>query len=127
MKRGRGGSRKHPADCKCGECPKMGRPKAERLTDNKVATRVLAQVKVEKLWLRIIAIEVQKIEADPTKASTGQLRETLKYLENRSLGNCTDNVNHMHDKPLEVNAVLTLGEGMRLAMEKADQRVRERK
>lgn len=49
----------------------------------------------------------------------------LRYQDDRDLGRPVDTVNHLHDKPLEVNATLTLGEGMRLAMEKADKRLQE--
>jgi len=49
-----GGSRKHPADCKCGDCPKIGRPKQQRSTNAAVASRVLAQAKAEQLWLSMI-------------------------------------------------------------------------
>lgn len=113
----RGGSRKHPADCKCGNCPKMGRPKAERPTDNKVATRVLAQVKAEKLWIEIIEFEKQNLK-DPRGSTTG-LREALKYLENRSLGNCVDTVNHIHDKPIEMNVTVSLAEAIQKARKRA--------
>jgi hypothetical protein len=63
-------------------------------------------VKVEKLWLEIIERERINMQ-DPKHGSSAGLRETLKYLENRSLGNCVDTVNHMHDKPSEVDATLT--------------------
>jgi hypothetical protein len=33
----------------------------------------------------------------------------------------------VHDKPIEHNVTLSLGEGMRLAMQKAEERVRSRK
>ena len=44
-KKGRGGSRKHPDDCKCGNCPVMGRKKQERPTNANVALRVLQEAK----------------------------------------------------------------------------------
>jgi hypothetical protein len=106
-----------------GARPGAGRKKTERPTNSAVATAVLAEVKVKEKWKLIIAIETEKAE---TKGVTSGLRETLKYLENRSLGNCVDTVNHLHDKPLEMNVQLSLGEGMRIAMEKAEQRVRAR-
>jgi len=61
------------------------------------------------------------------KFSIIPLVNLLRYLEDRAYGRPVDTVNHLHDKPLEVNATLTLGEGMRLAMEKAEQRVRNRR
>lgn len=53
--------------------------------------------------------------------------ETRRYLYDRAKGKATITVNHLHDKPLEVNATLNLGEGMRLAMQKADERLRNLK
>jgi len=53
--------------------------------------------------------------------------ETRKYLYDRAKGKAMITVKHLHDKPLEVNATLTLGEGMRIAMQKAEERVRSRK
>ena len=58
-----------------------GRKKQDRPPNGAVATKVLAAVKVEEKWKRIIAIETEKAE---TKGITSGLRETLKYLENRS-------------------------------------------
>ena len=140
-----GGSRKHPADCKCGNCPKMGRPKSDRPTNSAVASKVLAQAKAQQLWLSMIDLERRRLGINQDGslserekgAITGPdyqgrfsiipLTNLLRYLEDRAYGRPVDTVNHLHDKPLEVNATLTLGEGMRLAMEKAEQRVRDRK
>lgn len=143
--KGRGGSRKHPPDCKCGNCPKMGRPKQERPTNANVATRVLAQAKAEKLWLSIIELECRRLGIGRSgellqrvndqgiidgpdyqgKFSIIPLVSALRYLEDRAWGRPVDTVNHLHDKPLEVNATLTLGEGMRLAMQKAEARIEQ--
>lgn len=113
----RGGSRKHPSDCKCGSCPKLGRKKADRPTNANVAAKVLAQAKAEKLWLEIIEYEKKNL-TDPRGSTTG-LREALKYLENRAYGNCMDTVNHIHDKPIEMNVTVSLSE----AIQKARKRV----
>ena len=107
-----------------GEGKKLGRPKSQRPVDGNVARKIKARVKAEELWVFLIAQAAKKARET---GNTADLRNALEYLDNRDLGNTVDNVNHMHDKPLEVNATLTLGEGMRLAMEKAEQRVRERK
>jgi hypothetical protein len=53
--------------------------------------------------------------------------QSRKYLWDRYAGKPVDTINHLHDKPLEATVTLTLGEGMRLAMMKADERVRNRK
>lgn len=79
---------------------------------------MLALVKVEQLWVRIITHEVAKLEADRGSGS-GALRETLKYLENRSLGNCVDTVNHLHDKPLQLNVTVSLAEAVQRARKRA--------
>lgn len=123
----------------------MGRPKSDRPTNSAVASKVLAQAKAQQLWLSMIDLERRRLGINQDGslserekgAITGPdyqgrfsiipLTNLLRYLEDRAYGRPVDTVNHLHDKPLEVNATLTLGEGMRLAMEKAEQRVRDRK
>lgn len=121
----------------------MGRKKSERPTNANVAARILAQAKVERLWLELIELEKERLALNvapiPDTAIAGPfsrwhanvsiipLVNLLRYLEDRAYGRPVDTVNHLHDKPIEVNATLTLGEGMRLAMQKADERVRSRK
>jgi hypothetical protein len=140
-----GGSRKHAADCKCGNCPKMGRPKAVRATNANVAQKVLNEAKAEQLWLSLIDLERRRLGINKTGelsmaekgAITGPdyqgrfsiipLTNLLRYLEDRAYGHPINTVNHLHDKPIEVNATLSLGEGMRLAMQKADERLRNHK
>ena len=53
--------------------------------------------------------------------------ETRKYLYDKGRGKAVITVNHLHDKPMQHEVTLNLGEGMKLAMEKAEQRVRNRK
>jgi len=142
----RGGSRKHPADCKCGNCPRLGRPKQERPTNSNVASKVLAQARAEKLWHSIIELECRRLGIGKTgellvrvndngvidgpdyqgKFSIIPLVNTLRYLEDRAYGRPVDTVNHLHDKPIDVNMTLSLGEGMKVAMQKAEERVRSR-
>ena len=50
-----------------------------------------------------------------------------RWVTEMAQGKAVHHVNHMHDKPLEVNATLTLGEGMKLAMQKAEERLGNRK
>src|SRR5579859_1251483 len=136
-----GGSRKHPADCKCGNCPRIGRPKQERPTNANVAARVLAQAKAEQLWLSMIDLERRRLglnkdgtlsEAEKGAISEGDyqgkfsiipLTNLLRYLEDRAYGRPVDTVNHLHDKPIEHNVNLNLSERFRIAMEKAEKRV----
>lgn len=130
---GRGGPRKP------GEGKTIGRPKQGRPTNANVATRVLAQAKAEKLWTELIELEKERLGLNaapiPDKAIMGPysvwrgnvsiipLVNVLRYLEDRAYGRPMDTVNHLHDKPLEMNVNLKLSERFRIAMEKADKRV----
>jgi hypothetical protein len=138
-----GGSRKHPADCKCGNCPKMGRPKQERPTNANVASKVLAQAKAEKLWLAMIELECKRLGIGVSgqllqrakdvaehgvidgpdyqgKFSIIPLTNLLRYLEDRAYGRPVDTVNHLHDKPLEVNMTVSLAETIQKARKRAE-------
>jgi hypothetical protein len=44
------------------------------------------------------------------KYSVKNLAETLKYLEDRAFGRPMDNVNHLHEQPIELNAKISLAE-----------------
>lgn len=123
----------------------MGRPKLQRPTNANVAQKVLTQAKAEQLWGSLIDLERRRLGINKSgelsvaekgaidgpdyqgRFSIIPLTNLLRYLEDRAYGRPMDTVNHLHDKPLEVNATLTLGEGMRLAMQKAEERVRSRK
>jgi hypothetical protein len=114
-----------------------GRKKQERPTNAACASRVLAKAKAEQLWLDMIDLEKRRLGLDGKQAEKGAidgpdyqgkfsiipLTNLLRYLEDRAYGRPMDTVNHLHDKPLEVNATLELGAGMRLAMQKADERL----
>lgn len=52
--------------------------------------------------------------------------ETRRYLYDRAKGKATVTVNHLHDKPIEHNVNLNLSERFRIAMQKAEERVRSR-
>jgi hypothetical protein len=106
-----------------GKRENAGRRKSERPVDGNVARKIKAKVKAEELWIFVISTAKEKAVRT---GNTSDLRQALMYLDDRDLGRPLDTVNHLHDKPLEVNATLTLGEGMRIAMEKAEQRVRSR-
>ena len=77
-----------------------GRKKQERPVDGNVARKIKARIKAEVKWVRLCEIAAEKAE---TTGNTADLRNALEYLDNRDLGTCVDTVNHMHDKPLEVN------------------------
>lgn len=132
-----GGSRKHPADCKCGNCPKMGRPKKDRPTNASVATRVLAQAKAETLWGSLIDLERRRLGINKDgslsekqkgaidgpdyqgRFSIIPLTNLLRYLEDRAYGRPVDTVNHLHDKPIEMNVTFSLSERIKRARERA--------
>jgi 1,6-anhydro-N-acetylmuramate kinase len=104
-----------------GKRENAGRRKTERPVDANVARKIKAKVKAEEKWVRLIEIAMEKAEKF---GHTSDLRQALEYLDDRDLGRPVDTVNHLHDQPLQVNATLTLGEGMKLAMQKAEARVR---
>ena len=142
----RGGSRKG-----------AGRKKVERPTNASVAGRVLAEARAEQLWRSLIELECNRLGIDPEtgvvvapskkdkkkdetegvitgpdyqgRFSIIPLTNVLRYLEDRAYGRPMENstINHLHDKPVDVNLTLSLGEGMRLAMQKAEERVKSRK
>lgn len=149
-KKGRGGSRKHPADCKCGACPVMGRRKTERPTNANVALKVLKEANAEQLWLSMIELEkfrlgigakaqllqratnVEEITDEHGvklwkyyggHASIIPLMTLLRYLEDRAHGRPMDTVNHLHNKPQELTVTHTLSERFKIAMEKAERRL----
>src|ERR1700730_2697392 len=110
---GRGGSRKHPADCKWRNGAVIGRPKVFRPVDGNVARKIKARIKAEELWVFCVSTAAKKAKET---GNTADLRQCLEYLDDRDLGRCTDNVNHMHPKGLEVTMNHTISERMKLAM-----------
>ncbi len=120
----RGGSRKHPADCKCGKCPKMGpkkrKPESIADGDKNFATRVLTRIG-KPGWRDYI--DIAKVESDEDFAlhllvSTAGYDQFNKLLD-RKLGKAVQTVNHVHDKPIDLNVNVSIAEVVR--------RVRERK
>lgn len=111
------GGKRTPKDGK-----KIGRPKSTRPVDGNVARKIKARVRAEELWVFLVGKAAQKAKET---GNTADLRNALEYLDNRDLGNCQDNVNHVHDKPLDVNITHTISERFRIAMEKAEKRVRD--
>jgi hypothetical protein len=135
----------------------VGRKKAERPTNANVAAKVLAEAKAERLWGSLIELECNRLGIDPEtgvvvelskkekkqnadegvisgpdyqgRFSIIPLTNVLRYLEDRAYGRPMENstINHLHDKPLDVNMNLTLSERMLKALEKAEQRVSRRK
>lgn len=103
----------------------MGRPKSERPTNTNVAQRVLAQAKAESLWLKLIEMERKRLGLDAGETAKNvsimPLVNLLKYLECRAYGNPTDTVNHLHDKPIDLNVTFSLAERIQKARQRAKQ------
>ena len=105
------GGKRVPKDGK-----KLGRPKSTRPVDGNVARKIKARIKAEELWVFLVATASKKARET---GNTADLRNALEYLDNRDLGNTTDNVNHMHDKPIEMNVTFTISERIKRARERA--------
>ena len=113
-----------------------GRKKSERPTNVNVATRVLAQAKAEKLWLSMIDLERRRLginkdgslgEKEKGAITEGDyqgrfsiipLTNLLRYLEDRAYGRPMDTVNHLHNKPIEVNHTFSISDRIRRARER---------
>ncbi len=110
------GGKRTPKDGK-----KLGRPKTTRPVDGNVARKIKARIKAEELWVFVVATASKKAKET---GNTADLRNALEYLDNRDLGNTMDTVNHLHDKPqqLEVKAMVSI----RGTLEKALQRALKR-
>jgi hypothetical protein len=127
----RGGSRKHPADCKCGNCPKVGRrklkPEAIADGDKNFATRVLARIG-KPGWRDYVDItKVQSAEdyALHLLATTAGYDQFNKLLD-RKLGKAVQTVNHVHDKPIDLNVNVSIAEIVRQVRQRKQEYERSR-
>ena len=114
-----------------------GRKKQERPTNQNVAAKVLAQAKAEQTWLDMIALEKRRLFGSETggKVDSGDyqgkysiipLTNLLRYLEDRAYGRPVDTVNHLHDKPIEMNVNVSIAEIVRKVRERKEQYERSR-
>lgn len=92
-----------------------GRKKVERPVDGNIARKIKAQINAEEKWLLVIKIAEQKARKT---GNTADLRHCLEYLDDRDLGRCVDTVNHLHDKPIEMNVHLDLADRIAKARRK---------
>ncbi len=106
-----------------GSRPGAGRKKQERPVDGNVARKIKARIKAEEKWVRLCEIAAEKAE---TTGNTSDLRNALEYLDNRDLGTCVDTVNHLHDKPIEMNVNVSIAEIVRKVRERKEQYERSR-
>lgn len=112
-----------------GARPGAGRRKSERPVDGNVARKIKTKIRAEQTWVSLILIEQRKlgISADGTLAdpkafsiaSTTPLANMLKYLDDRDLGRPVDTVNHLHDKPIEMNVKVSYFEAIERARKRA--------
>lgn len=128
-----------PAKKKGGARPGAGRKKLDRLpvppldgrsaAGREVAQRVLDQVKAENLYRSMVELEVERLGLNappiPPKAIAGPysqwrpmvsiipLTNLLRYLDDRAYGRPMDTVNHLHDKPIEMNVNVSMSEIVR--------------
>jgi hypothetical protein len=129
----RGGSRKHPADCKCGNCPKIGRsklkPEVGVIGDKNFATGVFARVG-KAGWLEYV--DIKKVASIEDYAlhilANGGLRGDVHFekLLDRMLGKPVQTVNHLHDKPIEMNVNLSIAEIVRKVRQRKQEYERSR-
>lgn len=54
------------------------------------------------------------------------LTNLLRYLEDRAYGRPVDTVNHLHDKPVEMNVTVSIAEVVRKVRERKEQHERSR-
>lgn len=108
-----------------------------------IAGRVLEDCHAGELWRSMIAVERERLGINPDgtlgappvdvekdadgkviktivrgRGNTLALSNLLRYLEDRHYGRPVDTVNHVHDKPIDLNVNLTL----RTRMQRAEER-----
>jgi hypothetical protein len=109
-----------------------GRKRVERLSDPNVSAKILRDVHAEELEKACIAIECKRLGIDlgkkdrglkdaPMNVSILPLSKIIDRLKCHAFGNPRDmtTVNHVHDKPVELNVTISMSELVR--------KVRERK
>lgn len=147
----RGGSRKHPEGCTCGNCPAIGRKKGKRVSDAKMAARIRERAHVEQVYLSLIELECRRLGIDfanghllpaPKKKNRDAeadgvidgpdyqgrfsiipLTNLLKYLDDRLEGKPHETVHHVHNKPQDLHVTLSVSARMRESMTKAEKRL----
>ena len=95
---------------------RAGAGRKKRPVDGNVARRIKAQVKAEELWVEAVTIAVEKARKT---GNTSDLRQCLEYLDDRDMGRPVDTVNHLHDKPIEMNLTVSHFEVVERARKRA--------
>lgn len=134
-----------------GARPGAGRRKTERPTNANVAAKVLKESRAEQMWHALIKLECRrlgigddgkllppKIEKDKDgkdvitgpdyqgRFSVIPLSSLLRYLEDRAYGRPVDTVNHVHDKPIDVNVNVSIAEIIRKVRQRKQEYERSR-
>lgn len=122
----------------------QGRKKQERPVDGNVARKIKAKIGAEKLWVALVKLECNRLgiddEGNLSKAPKGAiegpdyqgkfsiipLTNLLRYLDDRDLGRPMDTVNHLHDKPIEMNVKVSIAEVVRKVRERKEEYERSR-
>jgi hypothetical protein len=96
------------------------KPKAPGIRDKSAAARILDAL--NRPAHSGDAYEIQRFRAIDNAGVSTSL-DLRKYLYDKRDGKAVHTVNHLHDKPLEMNVTHSLSERFRIAMEKAEKRV----
>jgi hypothetical protein len=99
-----------------GKRENAGRRKSERPVDGNFARKLKAKIKAEQLYLFAVKTAYEKAKET---GNTADLVKLLMYLDDRDLGRPVDTVNHLHDKPIEMNVSLSLSEAVQKARKRA--------
>lgn len=98
-----------------GKRPNAGRKakaKADLPTVNKtVAAEILAKADEVEAWLELLNAPDLRLRFD-----------VRKYLTDKRDGKAVQTINHLHDKPIEVNHTFSIAEKLREARERATKR-----
>ena len=84
----------------------------EYLLQQPTKERLLAKIKEEETWLALLQHPDARLRFD-----------VLKYLTDKRDGKAVQTINHLHDKPIEVNHTFSIAEELRLARERAGRRL----
>jgi hypothetical protein len=106
------------------EGKRLGRPKSTRPVDGNVARKIKQRVRAEELWVFAIGKAAEKAKKT---GNAGDLMRGLAYLDDRDLGRCVDTVNHLHDKPLEVNMQVSYFDVIERARKRATEKAKAEK
>jgi hypothetical protein len=116
----RQGAGRHPRSCDCAKCrAKQG----SRPVDANLARKIKAKIDAEAKWVLVVELATKKAQRTE---NTADLRNALEYLDNRDLGRPMENVNHVHDKPLDVNVNLSMAEIVRKVRQRKQEYERSR-